>query len=65
MGVRLQLDPELDLESLGLSREVKVIARALQSYGMFNGDSTHNTFKIYFQNLGPDGGKWASMDLAA
>lgn len=65
MGARLQLDPELDLESLDLSREVKVIAKALQTYGMFNGDSTHNTFKIYFQNLGPDGGIWANMDLAS
>ncbi len=63
MGVRLQLDPSLDLDALKLSPEVKVIARALQEYGMFNGDSTYDTFKIYLQNLGRDGGAWADIDF--
>jgi hypothetical protein len=35
----------------------------MQKYGMYNGDSTHDTFKIYFQNLGRDGGKWSEMNL--
>ena len=35
MGARLQLDPELDLSTLGLSRYELVIARALQVYGAF------------------------------
>ena len=32
---------------------------------MFNGDITHNVFKIYLQNLGPDGGAWAKMDFSS
>ena len=38
-GARLQLDPGLDLDSLGLNRWQKVVARALQEYGMFLGDT--------------------------
>ncbi|NOY43847.1 MAG: hypothetical protein GXP50_00120 [Deltaproteobacteria bacterium] len=34
-GARLQLDPELDLDALGLTPYEKTIARALQEYGMF------------------------------
>jgi hypothetical protein len=34
-GARLQLDPSLDLERLGLEPWERVIARALQKYGMF------------------------------
>ncbi|MBN1867490.1 hypothetical protein JW916_09385 [Candidatus Sumerlaeota bacterium] len=59
-GARLQLDPDLDLESLGLSQPAKVVARALQEYGMYNGDNSE-TFKLYFQNLGPDGEEWRSL----
>jgi hypothetical protein len=65
MGVRLQLDPSFDLSSIRLTKEVMVIAKAMQKYGMYNGDSTHNTFKIYLQNLGEDGGKWSNMDLSS
>lgn len=65
MGARLQLDPALDLDRLGLSPEIKVIARALQRYGMYNSDSTHEVFKLYLQNLGPDGGAWAGMDFSS
>ena len=38
-GGRVQLDPTLDLDSLGLTAPAKVIARALQVYGAFVGDS--------------------------
>jgi hypothetical protein len=38
-GARLQLDPALDLDSLGLSDWQKVVARALQVYGMYLGDT--------------------------
>ena len=38
-GARLQLDPNLNLDSLGLNSWQKTIARALQTYGMFLGDS--------------------------
>lgn len=34
-GARLQLDPALDLDSLGLAPWQKTIARALQEYGMY------------------------------
>lgn len=50
-GARLQLDPSLNLDSLGLNAETKIVAKALQDYGMFNGDNS-NDFNIYFQNLG-------------
>jgi hypothetical protein len=64
MGVRVQLDPGLDLAAFDLSPEARVVARALQVYGMINGDSTHDVFKLYLQNLGPDGGAWADMDFS-
>lgn len=37
-GGRIQLDPELDLDALGLSPAGRVIARALQVYGAYVGD---------------------------
>ena len=37
-GARLQLDPDLDLESLNLKPFEKTIAKALQEYGMILGD---------------------------
>lgn len=37
-GARIQLDPELDLDALGLSGSGRVIARALQEYGAYIGD---------------------------
>ena len=37
-GGRIQLDPTLNLDSLGLSAAAKVVARALQEYGAFVGD---------------------------
>ena len=39
MGARLQLDPTLSLDGLGLADYEKVIAKALQDYGMILGDS--------------------------
>ncbi len=42
LGYRLQLDPELDIDSLGLNRANKIIAKALQEYGM-----------IFVENNGP------------
>jgi hypothetical protein len=37
-GGRIQLDPTLDLDTLGLSPGGKVVARALQEYGAYVGD---------------------------
>jgi hypothetical protein len=38
-GARIQLDPSLDLSTMGLNAWQTTIARALQTYGMFVGDS--------------------------
>ena len=37
-GGRIQLDPQLDLDALGLDRTSKIIAKALQEYGAYVGD---------------------------
>lgn len=61
-GTRLQLDPNLDLDALKLSPETKVVARAMQKYGMIVSDNS-SAFKTYFQNLGADGGAWANSPI--
>jgi hypothetical protein len=61
-GARLQLDPNLDLEALNFSPETKVVARAMQRYGMIVSDNS-SAFKTYFQNVGPDWGAWASSPI--
>ncbi len=38
MGGRIQLDPNLNVDTLNLNRACKIIAKALQVYGAFNGD---------------------------
>ena len=38
-GARLQLDPSLDLDSLKLTKAERAVARALQVYGMYLGDT--------------------------
>ncbi len=60
-GARLQLDPELDLDSLPLSQASKTVARAMQKYGMFVGMNA-KTFKVFFQNLGPEATPWQKHD---
>ena len=39
LGARIQLDPAFDVEGSALSREGKIIARALQEYGAYLGES--------------------------
>lgn len=56
-GARVQLDPNLDLNQLGLSKDTKVIARALQTYGAFVVDNAGG-LGLRAQNLGADGGQW-------
>ena len=48
-GARLQLDPSLNLDSLGLSAWQKTVARALQRYGMFLSD-TGGGVSLFAQN---------------
>ena len=52
-GARLQLDPSLteeDFDQMGLDQAGKIIARALQEYGMILVD-TSGSFKIYVEDL--------------
>ena len=56
-GARIQLNPNLELDSLNLSKEARIITKTLQKYGAFVVDNSKG-FPLYFQNLGPDGGKW-------
>jgi len=60
-GARLQLDPALDLNALGLGAEARIVARALQVYGAIIVDNAPN-FLVYCQALDADGsGKtWSS-----
>ena len=54
-GMRFQLNPELtesDFDEWGLSREGKIVARALQHYGMFLGDDG-GAMSIGIQLLAP------------
>ncbi|MBF0327750.1 MAG: hypothetical protein HQL10_01165 [Nitrospirae bacterium] len=66
-GMRFQLDPSLtekDFDALGLNREGKIVARALQKYGMFLGDNG-GAMAVQVQLLAPAGDenrkKWDSM----
>ena len=49
-GARLQLNPKLDIEKLNLTPAAKIIARALQEYGMFLGDGAGD-IAIYAENF--------------
>jgi hypothetical protein len=42
-GLRFRIKPSVDLDTLGLDEEALVIARALQTYGFYIGDSGNNT----------------------
>jgi hypothetical protein len=51
MGSRLQLDPSLDVATLGLETGEEMIARALQLYGAYIVDSTQpDSFVCYATN---------------
>jgi hypothetical protein len=63
-GARVQLDPSLNLDTLGLTRWQKTIARALQQYGMFLAD-TGGAVAIFAQHAGSTGGyvyPWGDVD---
>jgi hypothetical protein len=42
-GARVQIDPSLNLDSLGLNQWQRIVAQALQTYGMFLADSGGTT----------------------
>ncbi len=62
-GARLQLDPTLDLDTLGLTPAAKVIARAMQEYGLILGDGGASYITLYAESFyGKSGGDpWASV----
>jgi hypothetical protein len=62
MGARLQLDPALDLNSLGLSPAAKIIARALQEYGMIVVDQGAANPGFYAESFhGKPNNPWAGV----
>jgi hypothetical protein len=61
-GARLQLDPALDVEELGLSPEAEVIARALQIYGAYVCDNA-GTLALYAQQNAPEWDGLLTFDL--
>ncbi|MEH6409229.1 MAG: hypothetical protein V7741_01795 [Hyphomonas sp.] len=52
LGARLQLDPDFNIESSGLSPAGKIIARALQTYGAYVGDQAGAN--VLFAEAGPE-----------
>jgi len=57
-GGRIQLDPSLDVESLGLNRAGKIIAKALQKYGAYVGDYS-GALSLYAENSDAAKAKYA------
>jgi hypothetical protein len=52
-GARVQLDPSIDLDQLGLSKGGLIVARALQEYGAYAVDHGGASMALYFQ-VAPD-----------
>ena len=64
-GLRMRIKPTVDLDSLGLDEDALVIARALQTYGFYIGDSGGTT-AIKLQNTYADGrGQLWQVDATA
>lgn len=65
-GARLQLDPALDLGRLGLSREERIVARALQQYGMYlvdNGSASLTLYAVHPMSFdGPVSYPWPELE---
>ncbi len=59
-GTRLQLDPSMDIDSLDIPASGKVIARALQEYGMFLCDNGGGHQLYAYNPIGSDK-SWAGM----
>jgi hypothetical protein len=64
-GARLQLDPSLkqkDLRALGCGRVARIMARAMQDYGMYVIDNSGST-KIMVEYSGTAGQDWAKLGV--
>jgi len=60
-GARIQLDPNLDLDSLGLSRTAKIVAKAMQEYGIVVKECG-GSFAIYAEST--ESADWAQWGMS-
>lgn len=60
-GYRLQLDPNLDITSLGLNWAGQIIAKALQEYGMIYVENNGGGNKIYIESLDDKPESWSGI----
>ena len=59
-GLRLRIKRSVDLDALHLRPQARIIARALQRYGMYLGDNGgHTTLKLEDTRASGQGQKWA------
>jgi hypothetical protein len=56
------LSPTLDLDTMGLGREAKIICQAWQTYGAFVVESTSG-FCMYFRSTANGGASYSGMDF--
>lgn len=61
-GARIQLNPNLDLDSLGLTRTQKIIAKAMQEYGIMVKESA-GTWHLYAEHENSVG-DWSDWGLS-
>lgn len=55
MGTYAAIPPDVDVEAIeGLTRPGRILARALQRYGAYVTDQTHDTFALYAEPTVPD-----------
>jgi hypothetical protein len=55
MGTFAAIPPDVDVEAIeGLTRPGRILARALQRYGAYVTDQTHDTFALYAEPTVPD-----------
>jgi hypothetical protein len=54
-GARFRLDPALDLNALGLPPVIRIMAEAVQRYGMIVRDQTSNALAFYAEDPSPTG----------
>jgi hypothetical protein len=52
-GARFRLDPALDIDSLGLAPVTRMMAKAVQRYGMIVRDQTAHAIAFYAEDPGP------------
>lgn len=63
-GYRLQLAPSLDIDALPLAKGAKIVARALQEYGMIYVENTGGGSNVlYLEDLTLKKEKWEDLDI--